>query len=189
MSEDFRTLYVDPGDETGWCVGRGFKLLAGGQEKLWTFADEVWYAFAQWSMMPKSDDYLPLPGSIFDNEANLVSGVTPEENAGPFGRIVCEDFRIYPKEAREGRLNWNPVRTARLIGALTWFAHHHNLEFELQPASIKEFAKAAGAEELYVKPHHENRHQNDAIQHFVYFTNTKLRGIKVPVPNQGVENT
>jgi hypothetical protein len=163
--ETFRTLYVDPGDETGWCVGRGFKLLAGGQEKLWVFADEVWNALSN----PNAS------APMFNRHAYARSGVEPTELIGPIGRIVCEDFRLYPNKLQD--LKWNPVRTARLIGALTWMANHHNIPFVLQPASIKEAAQSAGATELYVTPHYQNRHHNDAIQHFVYFTNVELRQV------------
>lgn len=95
------------------------------------------------------------------------------------GRIVCEDFRIYPWAAKQ--LAWDRVRTARVIGALTFMCRVKDIPFVLQPAAIKEAARAAGAEELYYRPLHENRHQNDAIQHFVFFTNTELLGVKLPV--------
>lgn len=174
MPEDFRTLYVDPGDETGWCVGRDCKLLAGGQEKLWYFADEVWEALTGGGYGD---------GSILNGDAYARQGV--EDNEGRIGRIVCEDFRIYPWKLKA--LKYDPVRTARLIGALTFMARVSNIPLVLQPAAIKDAAKAAGAEEFYVRPQHENRHQNDAVQHFVYFINTELRGISIPVLNEGVE--
>jgi hypothetical protein len=47
----------------------------------------------------------------------------------------------------------------------------------LQPAAIKKQAQAAGAEELYWRPLRENRHQNDAVQHFVFYTQTELMGL------------
>ena len=40
----------------------------------------------------------------------------------------------------------------------------------LQPAAIKKSAIAAGAEELFMTPLHENRHANDAIMHGIFFT-------------------
>jgi hypothetical protein len=164
VSEDFRTLYVDPGEDTGWCVGRGFKLLAAGTEKMWPFADEVWAE-------------LNGNGSIISDPLFGRSGVDEEELAGPVGRIVCEDFRLYPWKVKE--MSWDRVRTARLIGALTFMARVKQIPFVLQPAAIKPYAVAAGAEEFYYQPLHENRHQNDAIQHYVYFINTELRGVKI----------
>ena len=168
-AEKFRTLYVDPGEDTGWCVGRGTKLLAAGTTKMWEFADDVWAALSG-------------VGSIINGDGYARKGVTAEENSGDIGRIVCEDFRIYPWAAKD--LAWNSVRTARLIGALTFMARLHNIPFVLQPAAIKEAAVAAGAEELFTRPLHENRHQNDATMHFVYFTNTTLLGLKLPVKTE-----
>lgn len=167
-----RILYVDPGEDTGWCIGRGSKLLAAGTEKMWTFADYVWDALQD----PDSAD-----GPWLNGDAYTRSNVDAGENTGSFAAIVCEDFRIYPWKIKE--LKFNRVRTARLIGALTWFAHHYFIPFVLQPAAIKSAAQAAGAEELYYRPLHENRHQNDAIQHFTFFTQTELRGLKVEVPD------
>ena len=174
MSEDFRTLYCDPGEDFGFCWGRGFKLLGGGIEKMWPTAHEVWNALSD-------------PGhSLFDGDSPLLrKHVKPEDNTGPFKRIVCEDFRIYPNKAKA--LAWNPVRTARVIGALTFMAQHFEIELVFQPASIKKTAEAAGAEELFVHPTYENRHQNDAIMHYVYYTNTAMRGLIIDVPNQGVQ--
>lgn len=167
-SETFRTLYVDPGEDTGWCVARGFKLLAGGTEKMWPFADEVWTELDS-----------PISGiTILSDPRSARNGVSDKELTGPIGRIVCEDFRIYPWKVNE--LKWDRVRTARLIGALTFMARLKGIPFVLQPAAIKQAAQSAGAEELYCRPLHENRHENDAIQHFVFFSNTGLRGIPAP---------
>ena len=81
---------------------------------------------------------------------------------------------------------WDQCRTARLIGALSFMARLHDIPFILQPASIKDAAKAAGAEELYYKPVTENRHQNDAIQHFVFYTNSVLMDLNLSARNNGV---
>jgi hypothetical protein len=167
-----RILYVDPGEDTGWCIGRDSKLLAAGTEKMWTFADEAW------GLLSNPSD---LSASWLNGDSYARVGCE-DENIGEVVAIVCEDFRIYPWKAQE--LKFNRVRTARLIGALTWFARHFGLPFILQPAAIKKAAQSAGAEELYYKPLHENRHQNDAIQHYVFFTNTELRGIQIDVPDE-----
>lgn len=158
--EKVKTLYVDPGEDTGWCIGNGPKLLAAGTEKMWPFADYVWAALSS------GGSEGPLGGG---SEALAFSrqGIGPKALEPPIGRIVCEDFRIYPNKAKA--LSWDPVRTARLIGALTMMARVFDLPFFLQPAAIKPEALALGAEEYYYHPLHENRHQNDAIQHFVYF--------------------
>lgn len=169
--ETYRTLYCDPGEDFGWCIGRDTKLLAAGTEKMWTMADDVWAALND----PDNED-LALNGDDFVRKG------CEGENVGPIGRIVCEDFRIYPWAAKQ--LSWDRVRTARVIGALTFMARLHSIPFVLQPAAIKKAAQSAGAEELYYRPLKENRHQNDAIQHFVFFTQTNLMGLHLPVPDQ-----
>ncbi len=172
MPEDFRTFYADPGEDFGWSMGRDVKLLGGSTDKMWAVADDLWYALNN-----------PYDTSCPMNSAEVCrEGVDPDENTGPIGRIVCEDFRIYPWKVKE--LKWDRVRTARVIGALTFMARQMNIPFVLQGANIKAAAQSAGVEELYVRPLHENRHQNDSAQHFSFFTNTELRGLKLDAPDQ-----
>lgn len=168
--ETFRTLYCDPGEDFGWAVGRDTKLLAAGTEKMWTMADDVWEALNN-----PSDPSIPLNSPDFGR-----NGVPDDELLGPIGRIVCENWKIYPWEAHKGSLDWDECRTARVIGALTFMARLKGIPFVTQGADIKQAAKAAGAEELYYRPLRENRHQNDAIQHFVFFTNVELMGLVLP---------
>lgn len=176
IDEPFRTLYCDPGEDFGWCLGRGTKLIAGGTEKMWTFADEIWDAIIE------NDSYLidPAAGGYLRDEAGDEEDRNYEECR--IGRVVCEDFRIYPDKARD--LSWNPVRTARVIGAITIICHRADIPLVFQPAAIKKAAQAAGAQELYWTPLHENRHQNDACQHFVYYTCTQLLGMHMPVKTE-----
>lgn len=174
MTEEFLTLYVDPGETTGWALGCGLRLLGGDQYPMWEFADEVWEALRFGS--PDSS-YLGDPGYLRD-------GVDPKLLQLPIKRMVVEDFRLYPHVMRTGALDWNPVRTARLIGALNFMCRVHDIPFITQPASIKTAAQAAGAEELYIIPKHDNRHHNDAIQHYVFFTNTELVGVQMPVRDE-----
>lgn len=90
-------------------------------------------------------------------------------------RVVCEDWRLYPwvMYTPDGRathaLDFDQCRTARLIGALRFICRLRGVPFILQGADIKETAVAGGAENFYYKPLHENRHQNDAIQHGVFY--------------------
>lgn len=176
MSEDFRTVYCDPGEDFGWCIGRGFKLLAAGTTKMWPTAHELKACIAA------PDD----PNAGFFNDPFFArDGVSDDEVLGPIGRIVCEDWRLYPEKLHA--LKWDRCRTARVIGAVTFIAQEFGIPLVLQPASIKKTAQAAGAEELYYRPIRENRHQNDAIQHFVFFTNTELRGVTVKVPDNAQE--
>lgn len=171
--EDFRTLYVDPGEDTGWAMSRGELLLGAGTEKLWFFADDAWA-----SLVAPDDPGVPLG---MGDRPWLRPGIKPEDNAGKIGRIVCEDFRIYPWECKN--LAWDQVRTARLIGALTFMARLHEIPFILQGAKIKDRAVKGGAEEFFYRPLHENRHQNDAIMHYTFFTQTELRGMRLLEPD------
>lgn len=189
--EDFLTLYCDPGEDFGWCVGKDVSLLAAGTEKMWHMADYIW---------DKLNNPAPDPDNIVvqlnKGARNPLStgdwcreGVDPDLMTLPIGRIVCEDFRIYPWEARAGNLDWDQVRTARVIGAITFMCRLLGVPVIFQGADIKEAAKAAGAEELYYKPLKPNRHQNDAIQHFVFYSNVELMGLPLPMPESVREET
>lgn len=188
VEEDFLTLYCDPGEDFGWCVGKGLGLLAAGTEKMWPFADAIWDKL----LLPAGKGIWegPTEGTLYQEDVNplwgdthLRKGVDPELMRLPIKRIVCEDFRIYPWVAREGGLDFDPVRTARVIGAITFMCRMLHIPLKFQGADIKEAAQAAGAEELYYRPLHENRHQNDAIQHFVFYTNVELLQLPLLVPD------
>lgn len=172
-TEDFLTFYADPGEDFGWAVGCGYVLLSRGIEKMWTTVDEV-LAWAE-----------GVPDPFFLDEAYRYDERPEKLYSLPLGRIVCEDFRIYPWKAKA--LKFDPVRTARAIGGLQLISRRHRIPLVLQPAAIKKAAQSGGAEELYDYPVHENRHSNDAIQHYTFFTQTELGGAKIDVPNEGVE--
>jgi len=163
--EDFLTLYVDPGEATGWAAARGQLLLSAGTEKMWDFADDVYGAVIEG---------VGGHGNTIYNPGWLRDEAYEEHLSLPVGRIVCEDFLLYPWELAAHGMDWNPVRTARLIGALTLIARVADIPFVLQGAKIKRQAEAAGAEAFFYRPLHENRHQNDAIRHYSYFTHTEL---------------
>ena len=178
--EDFLTLYCDPGEDFGWCVGKDMSLLAAGTEKMWRFADHIWQKIgdptgAEQQLDPMFPELNPLSA-----DSHVRSGVDPELMKLPIGRVVCEDFRIYPWEMEN--MAFDKVRTARVIGAITFMCRLHQIPLRFQGANIKAAAVAAGAEELYYKPLTENRHQNDAIQHYVFFTNPELLGLPLPIP-------
>jgi hypothetical protein len=174
--ETFRTLYCDPGEDFGWAIGRDTKLLARGTTKMWDMAMDIHRVIIAGE---DSDPSNPL------NDPNYVrAGVDPDENKGPIGRIVCESFRLYPWVARTGALDFDEMRTPQVIGAVRHMARVAGIPMHFQPAAIKPAAVAAGAEELYDRPLRENRHQNDAIQHFVFWTNVELLGLRLPIPAQ-----
>lgn len=161
--ENFRTLYIDPGEDTGWCIASGEALLSAGTEKMWSFAHEVW---ADLNKQPAiTNNSIFLRQSALEYEWALSSSI---------GRIVCEDWRLYPHKMK--LLAWDQCRTARIIGALTFMAQAKGIDFILQPAKIKESAIAGGAEAYFYSPRHENRHQNDSIMHFQYFTQVEFHG-------------
>ncbi len=135
-------LAVDPGEETGWALSEGTELIDAGQTPLREFLDSVWDSRAE----------------------------PQRTHAGPFyplGAIVCEDWKLYEWKLQE--MAWDECRTARGIGALEFIARVNNFPIILQPAAIKEAAIAAGAEEEFSRPLKENRHQNDAKMHRVFY--------------------
>lgn len=140
-------LCVDPGETTGWSIWRDKKLVAAGQTDLWGFIDAVdaWLTGMLTEEMP-----------LYDFSDHTL------------GAIVCEDWSLYPWML--DKLAWDKCRTARGIGALELLARQHGISITLQGADIKDAAQAAGAEELYLTPAHENRHANDSIQHGVFYT-------------------
>jgi hypothetical protein len=162
-TEDFLTLYCDPGEDFGWALGHGLTLVLAGTSKMWDVPREFWQE-------------LETGSSDLTNTVRLREGVDPSVLNLPIGRVVCEDWRLYPDKMKA--LAWDQCRTARVIGALKFICSHWDIPFILQPAAIKAQAQAAGAREFYYTPLHENRHQNDAIQHFVFYTQTELLNLR-----------
>lgn len=152
-----RWLSVDPGETAGWALWEGDELVDAGQDPLIEFRDEVGAG---------------------------VSYLRPSRFAG-ISRLVIERFALYPWVAKSGALDFDEMRTSRLIGALEYIAACEGMEVIFQPATIKEFALAAGAAELFRRPLHENRHMNDAIMHGWYYIHTVKRGVKVKLPGGG----
>lgn len=164
VTEDFLTFYADPGEDFGWALGCGLTLVAAGTSKMWDVPDELWAAFSE------------ADPSDLRNAARLREGVDPSLLMLPIGRVVCEDWRLYPDKMKA--LAWDQCRTARVIGALKFICRQQGIPFILQPAAIKQRAVDGGAEEFFYRPLHENRHQNDAIMHFVFYTQTELLGLR-----------
>lgn len=159
-----RTLCVDPGENTGWSLWSGDKLLGGGQTPMGQFKHDVWDAL--------HDDVGPLAAG---DESLLHAGVDGSENIGPISLMVIEKFVLYPWKAKE--LSWDEFRTSQLIGALVFMAELHGVEVEKQAATIKERAMAGGAGELFVRPLRENRHQNDSIMHGFFYNQVTARAV------------
>lgn len=161
-----RRLCVDPGENTGWSVWKGARLLGGGQTDLWQFAHNV------------KESLVSNTGPLAEKETDLLhKGRKASENTGPFEIFIIEKFALYPWKAKD--LAFNEFRTVQLIGALKLIAFDFDIEVEPQSAQIKERALAGGAEEFFIRPLHENRHQNDSIMHGFFYEQVTVRGKKL----------
>lgn len=141
-------LCVDPGETTGFSLwDADGELVWAEQLPLWNFIDYV-YQWAEDGLVPRE----LMPEGHLDHDLCA---------------IVCEEWQLYPWELEN--LAWDKCRTARGIGALTLISRRFGIKLVFQGADIKEGAKQAGAEALYLEPVHENRHANDSIQHGVFY--------------------
>lgn len=152
-----KILTIDPGETTGFSTWEDGELVYAGQHELDEFVLAVAWHFSAW---PES-----APAYRGDQELlGYLSGVNT---------LVVEDWSLYPWKLQE--MAWDKCRTARGIGGLQLVCQTADVPFILQPAKIKDTAVAAGAEEQFLRPLHENRHANDAIMHGVYYHLTKGR--------------
>jgi hypothetical protein len=159
-----RWITVDPGEDTGLAVWEGTDLIFGATIKMGDVPLMLHYVLLE---PEKLDDFLDRYPECVDFAEQI--------RDRPIERIVCEDWKLYPwvMYTPDGRashaLDFDQCRTARLIGKIEHLAIIAGVSFHLQGADIKETAESGGAENLYYKPLHENRHQNDAIQHGVFW--------------------
>lgn len=145
-------LCVDPGETTGFSIWKGGKLIWADQLPMWKFVDAV-FLWAQTNIIP--EELICADGFKLNHTLHA---------------IVCEDWKLYPWVIHAGGLDFDSCRTARAIGGLTLICRQFGVQLILQGADIKQGAKAAGAESLYIEPVDENRHANDSIQHGVFYT-------------------
>lgn len=143
-----KIVACDPGESFGYCVGEDTRLDAAGTVEMWDFV----HALAE-----------AVDLSLGSNDPALVARLRGADH------VVIEDWQLYPWVIQAGGLDFDKCRTARAIGALEFICRASGTPYTLQPAKIKETAQAAGVDDLYLAPVHENRHANDAMQHFVYF--------------------
>lgn len=136
-------LSIDPGESTGWAWWENGSLREASTDSLWDVIDALSEAFGVSSTGPADLKFEGL------------------------GLIVMEDWALYPWKLKD--LGWDKCRTARGIGAIELLCRLTGVQLVLQPAAIKKNAVAAGAEELFLRPLHENRHANDAIMHGVFY--------------------
>jgi hypothetical protein len=142
-----RWISIDPGEDTGWAVWEDDSLVDASTDKLWDVVD----ALSATLLSAPSRDDLPVFGQV--------------------DRLVVEDWALYPWKLKQ--LSWDKCRTARGIGAIELICRISATSLTLQPAAIKKSAIAAGAEELFLTPLHENRHANDAIMHGIFFLSSQ----------------
>lgn len=151
-----RWLSIDPGETVGWALWEDQQLLDAGQYPLVEFRDMVATA-------------------VLDGRGGFED----------VRRLVIERFALYPEEARSGALDWDEMRTSRLIGALELCASLGGWQVVFQPALIKEPSEKAGAAEFFRRPLHENRHANDALRHGWFYVMTVMRAVKIKLPSGG----
>lgn len=142
-------LTIDPGETTGWSIWQDTDRVEAGQTALWKFIDLV----DEWAV----EKVLPREFNADD---------WSDDGLEPLQFIVMEDWSLYADKA-QALIN-DKQRTVRGIGAIELIARQNNIPIELQGAYTKDVAIAAGAEELFFSPVHENRHANDAMMHAVY---------------------
>lgn len=139
-----RWISIDPGEDTGWAIWEGDRLVDAATDKLWDVVDALSTALLSFVDHGDGPDF------------------------GGVRLLVVEDWALYPWKLKQ--LGWDKCRTARGIGAIELICRLSKTELVLQPAAIKKTAVAAGAEELFLSPLHENRHANDAIMHGVFYS-------------------
>ena len=155
-------LAVDPGETVGWSLWEDTELIEGGQTELLAFRDDVWDAAF---------------GQIVNNKWTFAQG--------PYvgiRKLVVEEFRLYPWIVAEGGLDFDELRTSRLIGGLELIARMANWDFYFQPATIKKPALANGAGEFFEHPLYPNRHMNDSIMHGWFHSLTFYMGMAIALP-------
>jgi hypothetical protein len=140
-------LTVDPGETVGWSLWEGTDLLECGQTPMWEFVDDL-----AAGVMCVGGEY---------------RSADPDSSFVGVEIIVVEEWALYPWELQN--LAWDKCRTARCIGAIELICRLAGIQLRMQAAQIKEQAVLGGAEDLFVRPLHENRHANDAIMHGVYY--------------------
>jgi hypothetical protein len=146
-----KILACDPGESFGYCGGNDNKLHFAGTVDMWEFAHALGTALG---LTPDHVSPQPVDPEIL----RQLTGVE---------QVVVEDWMIYPWKAME--LANDKCRTARVIGAVEFMCRTAGVPYVLQGANIKDTAQAAGVEELYLSPRTENRHANDAMQHYVFY--------------------
>lgn len=144
-------IAFDPGESTGYAVFKDDRLLEAGTADLRVI--EKAFGAALGVTNPRDE---------------LVDGELVRRFRG-VNLAIMEDWQLYPWMMENHALDFDKCRTARLIGSLEFICRTAGVPYILQPASIKDQAELAGAEDLFLSPLHENRHANDAIRHGIFY--------------------
>ena len=144
-------LAIDPGETVGWSIWdtEKYEKLTGGQTARIEFEKDLAAV-----LLVSCEENPPERTTILPCAPDL---------------IVCEDWLIYPEHARRGALDMDKCLTARTIGAIQAFARMAEVPVVFQNATIKEQAKAMGADNYHPIPRHPNRHEGDSCYHAVYY--------------------
>lgn len=158
-------LALDPGETVGWAKFDGNQKVEGGQTDWGIFVVQLAASFRIIAL----DQYDDVPVDDREIKTRL---------RGPFAdvtEIVMEDFVIYPPDVGPGPPPpWDPVITARLIGAIQLIADLAGIPVTYQGAKIKSDALRSHAAEDFARPLYENRHENDATMHGTYLLARRL---------------
>jgi len=147
-----KIIACDPGESFGYCGGDDNLLQFAGTVDMWEFVHALGH------VLQAEPDW-----TGYGHDADLIQRLLGVEH------VVIEDWALYPWAMANGALDFDKCRTARAIGAIEYICRASGTPYTLQGAAIKDTAQAAGVESLYLSPRHENRHANDAMQHFVVY--------------------
>ncbi len=149
------TLSIDPGETVGWAAWLDRDKVNGGQTPWHDFLMDL-------ALELGVDGAQRWPAARMDPFGFEV--------ADDFGRLIVEDFVLYPEGVGDGPPPpWDNLITARVVGAIQVLADLADVEVVYQGADIKDAGRAAAGDEILARPLHENRHQNDATYHGAYY--------------------
>lgn len=152
-----RWVTVDIGESTGYAVLSENRLLHAGTAEMWDFCVAAG---------------APL---VVSSLSERIPDLELSESLDGWDLMVVEDWALDPSTAE--KLAWDTQDTVRGLGALQFIALALGREFELQKRTIKKAARNAGAEDLFRRPLHDNRHANDAIMHAVHRAGMARKGL------------
>lgn len=104
---------------------------------------------------------------IVFEESKDTTTLSYSELIGQADVLVIEDWKTRPKKAKQGAFDWDPMITARIIGALEVQAGMLKIPVVLQQASNKPVGY--GLSNQVYKPGKRGTHKQDALAHAVFY--------------------